>query len=356
MNPWYCLRKGLTLSRRHDRKLNHILLWIAVLIIAFHAVVMFIFYYMTLSTPPERGVQNNEYKYERANRPKNEGINTGLIDKHTRDSACDKQDCKNNSDKNKSFPEYVKDSRDLYAQEGMWRATNFMAVFAALQFLVGIPTLIMIWLTLKATRDTLKETQGATSAANRTAEATEQSEGAYIYVELIGEFCGDPDSGHGGSEHDRDIAMKSRMKFVPTITNYGKTPALKCSFKIQPYTDREIDTDWCKGIKEVIAPNIDNPLRGELRDALGEDVEYDTYNFIYGPSGRGHVKFLIQWEYTTIFDSERVISARYFATFQYRYPGYIKGGAHKDPSVVGGIESIYFDHVEISERFDGEKS
>lgn len=72
---------------------------------------------------------------------------------------------------------YLSDARDLAAQEGVWRASNIIAIIAAIQTFIGAAGLIALWYTLKATRATLEEAKSttlqarlATKAANDTAD------------------------------------------------------------------------------------------------------------------------------------------------------------------------------------------
>ena len=79
---------------------------------------------------------------------------------------------------------------------------------------------IALWFikgTLEATQSTLDEAQNATKAANRTADAAESAESAYVFIEFKTEFT--------------DVT-KREFKVIPIISNLGKTPAIGVDFNI----------------------------------------------------------------------------------------------------------------------------
>lgn len=57
---------------------------------------------------------------------------------------------------------FIKDKRDLNAQEGMWRAANYLVVLTFFQIFIGLGTVILVWRTFWVQRDEL----GATKQAN----------------------------------------------------------------------------------------------------------------------------------------------------------------------------------------------
>lgn len=117
----------------------------------------------------------------------------------------------------------VRDSRNLYAQEGIWRASSILAVVGILQLVVTIPTLILIWQTLKATKKTLDETKSATEAAIRTATAAENAERPFLFSRI--------DPSPSGLEA---VARKNAVPCINvSVENLGKSPAGNISTFIQ---------------------------------------------------------------------------------------------------------------------------
>lgn len=185
MKAWECLRKGYTLSRRHDRKLNYCLLWATVIMISLHFTAAAIYSYKVLVWPPHVDVQDNENKYIDAEEPKKKCFEVNSKDEKANNTSECKIKSPDNHPHDKSFMAYVKDSRDLYAQEGMWRATNFLAVIGLFQFIFGLPALAMIWFTLRATQDTLKEAREAAKATRDALEHTKESDIPYISLDAL---------------------------------------------------------------------------------------------------------------------------------------------------------------------------
>lgn len=162
-----CARKFVTLSQKKNSRINLYLALVAVAIILTHLLVASSFYWgVGLSGPPD-GSQDNKYQYSGAKSPEDE---SDVVNGNAVKGSGSQTESKNNNAKRQ---EYIRASRDLYAQEGMWRAANVLAVIGVFQFLFSIPALYMIWQTLRATRDTLGETQKATFTANRTADVAE---------------------------------------------------------------------------------------------------------------------------------------------------------------------------------------
>lgn len=74
---------------------------------------------------------------------------------------------------------FIKDKRDLIAQEGMWRAANYLVLLTLLQLIVGGFTALYLVLTFRTQRSELR-------AAVRTAKMAEESTRPMILVHLVG--------------------------------------------------------------------------------------------------------------------------------------------------------------------------
>jgi len=136
----------------------------------------------------------------------------------------------------------VSEIRDIHAQEGMWRATNLVAILTIFQVLIGIVGLALLFQTLKATQKTIdfgretlritqetlrqtKETAGqveqTTQAANRSANAAEKAEKAYVYPLVKAKFTNVQSSGQDGA---RPAAYKREIELKISVRNFGRTP------------------------------------------------------------------------------------------------------------------------------------
>ena len=98
---------------------------------------------------------------------------------------------------------FVKDKRDLNAQEGMWRAANYLVALTFGELVFGVAALIFLGWTLMETRKTA-------DAAVKTAEAAEAAERAYVSVDF--------ELRHVGPEN----IERSVIEVVAHVTNYGK--------------------------------------------------------------------------------------------------------------------------------------
>ena len=56
---------------------------------------------------------------------------------------------------------FIKDKRDLNAQEGMWRAANYLVVLTFFQIFIGLGTVILVWRTFWVQRNELDATNKA---------------------------------------------------------------------------------------------------------------------------------------------------------------------------------------------------
>lgn len=124
--------------------------------------------------------------------------------------------------------EFIKDKRDLNAQEGMWRATNLLGYLTVFQVFIGIITVGVVGYTLLQTREILTEAKEttrqaglSTKAAIRTAEAAENAELAHVFFTVKPKFL-DP--------NNRTI---SKVSTELVLKNHGKSPATKVNYAIR---------------------------------------------------------------------------------------------------------------------------
>ena len=111
--------------------------------------------------------------------------------------------------------EFVKDKRDLNAQEGMWRAAKALVFLTFLQIIVGAGTLYFLIKTFQTQRSELGAARRATEAAENAARAIVMLDFQTRFVTQAGE----------SSDH------KEFFKIQPVLKNIGKTPAKGVSFK-----------------------------------------------------------------------------------------------------------------------------
>ncbi len=180
-----------------------------------------------LSGPPKRGEEYRQYSECSKRYSDKSGCVVALPPFKNGDSS------EENRVKTGS-PEYkpngfIKDKRDLNAQEGMWRATNTLAVFTLIQIFIGFGGLYLIGKTLYETRDILDEARKttrqaalATEAADKTAQAAENAERAFLEVQCETEILGEMEI-HATNELEIDANRIFSVNVY--VFNYGKTPA-----------------------------------------------------------------------------------------------------------------------------------
>lgn len=135
------------------------------------------------------------------------------------DSGENNQKAKHVNDK---LADFVKNKRDLNAQEGMWRATNVIALLTIAQVFIGGIGLLLLYRTLGATKVALSFTQDTLEEARETARQAALAtkiERAKIFVEKI-KVVQIPESviGHQGPQ-----GPSYQLKM--TLKNYGRTAA-----------------------------------------------------------------------------------------------------------------------------------
>ena len=69
----------------------------------------------------------------------------------------------NKSAQNKKSSKYIKEKRDLNAQEGMWRAANFLVVLTFFQLVIGGITIFLVWSTFRVQKRELNATKQAST-------------------------------------------------------------------------------------------------------------------------------------------------------------------------------------------------
>lgn len=168
-----------------------------------------------LSWPPDKGTPVPEYNF-------NESYHhtVGADSMTVVTEANDGGDCGASCDE-KSYQgrlnEFLDDKRNLNAQEGMWRASNAMVVLSIFQVIVGLGTVIFLVLTFRTQRSEL-------SAANRTAQAAEDSEKAQLLFTVQYELHKPKAFKPPVTDFDR---LNGRDFGLPIVKlgNYGRSPA-----------------------------------------------------------------------------------------------------------------------------------
>ena len=164
--------------------------------------------------PEKYGEEERQYTYKNKCYSDDQGnIYIVMPDGKGRPVADSKQAATECGADNYNLNEFIKDKRDLNAQEGMWRAAFLVVVISVMQFIVGCCGL---WVLLR----NLKSTNKAITAADRTANTAELAERAWVYLVL-------------SVEHDKDYPVdniytqinKSNFIIKSRVVNYGKTPA-----------------------------------------------------------------------------------------------------------------------------------
>lgn len=178
---------------------------------------------------------------------------------------------------------------DLAAQRGMWRATNVVAAVAFLQCIATLIGLYWIRITLAATQSTLMAAQAslihteetarqsgfATDAANRTADAAQAADRAYIYPTRVALVR------NGGKYY-----------WVIDWTNNGNTPAEEFSQNINWIVSGESDEigplDQAQfsdqpdnlGPKQVYVSLL--AIEGERLNQLDSRIRSNGHVFVWG--------------------------------------------------------------------------
>lgn len=237
-----CAQKITRCWSRWDKKLMRFLARFAWLIIGMHLLFAGAYYYTTLSTPPLPSIEKRVYEHHKGKYEDGDGKSVSLEAKNkSADIASTKQQESSSNDQAiKDLQEYIRSARDLNAQEGMWRAANFLSVLTAVQVIFGAFALLFIYDTLLATRRTLSEAQAATAAAIRASEAAESAERAYVLAHITFKECADPPLSRHSSP---------RMDMALQLTNIGRTPAINVEWSVARIGhDESIKIDQDSGV------------------------------------------------------------------------------------------------------------
>lgn len=182
---------------------------------------------------------------------------------------------------------------DLRAQQTMATATRGVLYGAWFQYLasllgVGVVavTLFATWRMLRQAANTSRFARQTLDAANAATDAAKSAEKPYVDVELICEFTGESRS------------QNTEFRIIPTVTNFGKTPAKKVKVSVWPITSNCIDTVSYKCVEriETLAANIPREFRVQHRDGGSEN----TFETMHSNS----LKFAVLWSYDDVFGGE----------------------------------------------------
>lgn len=201
---------------------HHLYILLAAIII-----LLVIFMSEYLGVPPEQGHETRQYTDRYSQQSSKDAVINVALSESKADKEKGNTKCAECEDVQKSVNEFIKNKRDLTAQEGMWRAANFLVWLAAFQLAVGTIGLVIIHRTLSTTQEATKEAANAALATNRTAKAAENAERAYVFVDFkvgFGQF----------SEIDENLVTVSKNSFyaIPVIENHGRSPALEVSCEV----------------------------------------------------------------------------------------------------------------------------
>jgi len=185
---------------------------------------------------------------------------------------------------------------DLAAQRGMWRATNAVAIIAFFQTIVTTIGIVLLYVTLKATRETIdfgQRTLGITQSIAKTTDetlaqaiaATEQAKQQTTAVAESARFTAETERARAYVEFEiknpkSTSGIKDTSAFAVEVwaVNYGKTPAMEFGFNawISVGLDSENSIDNDGRYVGVLGPGRDNaklvarfPSHGYRRAADG---------------------------------------------------------------------------------------
>ncbi len=186
--------------------------WIYILLVAIclilsiltavHLSRIFVEYKELLYPLPPKGYENEQYAKEQAV-PEYFDASV-LVASDNAKSINNKSSKEENNARIAAVAEFTKNKRDLNAQEGMWRAANFLVVLTMFQIFIGAITAWYLVRTFRTQREELEQAERATDAA-------ESAQAAYLMIEPVCEL----------NEDDR-----TTFKFFFQIRNYGKSPAI----------------------------------------------------------------------------------------------------------------------------------
>lgn len=221
---WTCEKINLVLSLPDEKMLVPMFIgtWLLLLVVGVQTMFGLIGLTNLRTDIPAYSAENEKYTYPGCSEPDESGKQIVIGSEQS-----EKQSKKSNSVTNEKLKcqqelsTFIKDKRDLNAQEGMWKAAVYLVGFTAFQTLFGIVGLIFIYRTLSATRATLVQTGFAATAAQESAAAEMKAQKAHVLPMLSANFRG-ANSANNGIE-----TLTSRKRFVDisiAVKNFGNTP------------------------------------------------------------------------------------------------------------------------------------
>lgn len=175
-----------------------------------------------LSAPPERDHEDRQYSECTGRYAGSPSCNEIVLDGIDQVEKQHKAPSNSGQESNN----FIKDKRDLNAQEGMWRATYVLAIFTLLQVFIGVIGVYIIGRTLAQTTEVLTEARKTTKAAN---DATEEARRANVlqlkpYIRIA-----DAKIVFQKTALNRLLKDTIRVKITVIFENIGKTPAKNLS-------------------------------------------------------------------------------------------------------------------------------
>lgn len=104
---------------------------------------------------PSHSIEETEYRYHGATPSNNNAESVTSSARAEQQTKASNHDSNSGGQPDKEFMDFIRDKRDLAAQEGMWKAAVFLVGLTAMQSVFGAIGLVLIYRTLKATRDTV---------------------------------------------------------------------------------------------------------------------------------------------------------------------------------------------------------
>ena len=190
--------------------------------------------------------------------------------------------------------DYIKDKRDISAQEGMWRAATQLLKLTAFQFIALVVSMVLSAAGLVALLFTLRSTQDVVIQAQRTNDAAEASnnfalteaEKADARIEAsikesrearILELQPYLSIVSFGSEAVVFVGNENTLNFIINITlkNHGQTPAQKVYMEI---TSWEVTTQDVNNRQAGNTPHHPNPSSYRLKEQINpRDVIHPSF-------------------------------------------------------------------------------
>lgn len=189
------------------------------LALIFSASLFFSFYLANefLSIPPSEGSEGSDYSETRDQAAKNDLFKklSGESEENTETDQAEPQPSNNVANK------FIREKRDLNAQEGMWKATNLLGFLTVIQAWIGLIAVAVVAYTLLQTGEILREARQATYQAGLATKAAKDTvaetriatftRGANVLLEAV-EIGANPEKG-------------TELNLVIKYCNFGETPA-----------------------------------------------------------------------------------------------------------------------------------